>query len=145
MVRSDAIIDIFSQAGYHGIPKFDNKDVLINELCQFFVIDKARTVLERFKEGLQTLGIAELIRQHPHLFRPYFCFTSSAPLTASCIDLLFKPWMSEECTPRRDKEDLIFMHWRDYLLECQGNMIARLSLYRFRHLELPVRRAVIIH
>lgn len=56
VVCSYATIDIFSQAGYHGIPKFDKKDILINELCQFFVIDKAQTVLERFKEGLADLG-----------------------------------------------------------------------------------------
>ena len=79
VVRTDETIDMFSQAGYHSIPKFDTKNILVQELCKFFVIDKSGTVLEQLKEGLQTLEIAGLLRHHPTLFRrPFFCFTSSS-------------------------------------------------------------------
>ena len=87
------------------------------------MIDKSRTVLEQFKEGLQTLEIAGLLRQHPNLFRPYFCFAFATVLTASCIDDMFKISVSEDDTRLREKEDLVIMHWRDYLQDCEGTML----------------------
>ena len=52
LVSSDPAIDCFGQAGYTGLPQFENRDELLRELCHFFVIDKARSALEQFKEGL---------------------------------------------------------------------------------------------
>ena len=41
-------------------------------------------------------------------------------LTAEILDGIFKSCYSEEGCRRREREELIIMHWRDYLQECQG-------------------------
>ena len=38
-------------------PKLEPKKELLTELCHFFVIDKARSTLKQFKEGLRTLDV----------------------------------------------------------------------------------------
>ena len=95
----------------------------MEELCQFFVIDKARSAIEQFKDGLKTLGVLSLLKGNPLLFRPYFCHRSK-PLTAIEVDRIFTPDFSEDSCRRREREELVIMHWRDYLQECEGTLKA---------------------
>ena len=127
VVKSASVIDCFAQAGFHSVPKYEKKNELISELCQFFVIDKVRSALEQFKEGLRTLDILCLLMEFPSLFRPYFCYTSTT-LTATCVDRVFTPTLSEDGCRIREQEELVIMHWRDYLQECEGNVL-RLPIY----------------
>jgi hypothetical protein len=84
------------------------------------VIDKARSALEQFKEGLRTLDILNLVKEFHTLFRPYFCYTQKT-LTAACVDAIFTPILSEDGCRIREREELVIMHWRDYLQEREGN------------------------
>ena len=120
LVNTDFAIECFDQAGYHGLPRYAMKDELVRELCYFFVIDKARTAIEKFKEGLNTLDVLDMLKRHPSIFRPYFCY-GPIKLTAQSVDDIFKPLFSEEGTRMREREELLVMHWRDYLQDCEGN------------------------
>jgi hypothetical protein len=131
VVRSDAAIDIFGQAGYHGVAKFDKKDELVSNLCHFFVIDKARSALEMFRDGLRTLDVLDLLKDYPSFFRPYFCYTP-IDITAEYVDRIFRPIFSEEGCKIREREELIVMHWRDYLQDREGNMLVLPSLLYIR-------------
>ena len=71
-------------------------------------------------EGLRTLEILELVKKFPRIFRPYFCYTATT-LTATLVDEIFKPVYSDEECRIREREELIIMHWRDYLQEREGN------------------------
>jgi hypothetical protein len=64
-------MECFDQAGFHGLPKFAMKDQLVSELCYFFVIDKARTAIEKFKDGLRTLDVLDVFMRFPSIFCSY--------------------------------------------------------------------------
>ena len=91
----DSTIDCFAEAGYYGFLNFESKTELLAELCHFFVIDKARSALKQFKEGLQTLDIFSSVKQFHTLFRPYFCYRPNT-LTEACVVAIFTPVLSEE-------------------------------------------------
>lgn len=122
-MSSDPAIDCFGQAGYTGLPQFEKKDALVRELCHFFVIDKHPSALEQFKEGLMVLKVIELIKNHPNMLRGCFCYTPQT-LTAEILDGIFKACYSEEGCRMREREEMIVMHWRDYLQECHGELFA---------------------
>lgn len=124
-IKRDSVIDCFSQAGYYGLAKYENKQRLLDELCRFYVVDKACSALTQFKEGLSTLNVLPLMKQHPHLFENVFCHEAK-PLTAFVIDDLFKVVYAEEETRQREQEEMIVMYWRDYLQDRQGNILDHL-------------------
>ena len=136
-MRSDFAIDCFDQAGYHGLPNFAIKELLVQELCYFYVIDKARSAIEKFKDGLRTLDVLDLLMRVPSLFHPYFCYGPTA-LTAGDIDSIFIPKFSEEGCRIREREELIIMHWRDYLQDCEGTS-------RVRNLKKKLKSFFLIH
>ena len=74
-------MECFWQAGYTGVPKFEEKEKLLKEVCYFFVIDKSRSAIEQFKDGLATLEILRLIKEHPQTMQQCFCYDEK-PLTA---------------------------------------------------------------
>ena len=91
----------------------------MDELCHFYVIDKACSALTQFKEGLSILNVLSLVQRHPNLFKDVFCHEPK-PLTANVIDGLFKTVYTEEGTRQREQQELIVMYWRDYLQERHG-------------------------
>ena len=98
------MIDCLSLAGYYGLPKFENKPKLLDELCRFYVIDKVCSALTRFKEGLSTLNVLSLTQHHTNLFEDMLCHKAK-PLTANVIDGLFKiAYAKEEGLDRRNKK-----------------------------------------
>ena len=119
VTRRESLIDCFNQAGYYDLPKFENKQRLLDELRRFYVIDKACSALTQFKEGLSTLNVLSLMQRHPNLFEEVFCHEAK-PLTASVIDGLLKVAYAEDGTRQREQEELIVMYWRDYLQDRQG-------------------------
>ena len=131
MTRRESVIDCFSQAGYYGLPKFENKRRLLDELCRFYVIDKACSALTRFKEGFSTLNVLSLVQHHPNLFEDVFCHEAK-PLTANVIDGLFQIVYAEEGTRQRDQQQLIIIaeHWRDYLQDRQGKTFLYMFVLR---------------
>ena len=92
---------------------------LVGDLCQFFVIDKMRSVLEQFKRGLSTLNILSFITAHPRELETAFSFNPKF-LTAMEVDTLFIPCFEEEGTHLQDKQEIMMMNWRDYLQDCEG-------------------------
>lgn len=84
------------------------------------VIDKPRSALEQLKEGLSTLGILDLMEAHPVEFEALFCFQEKK-LNAKDFDSMFTPMMAPVGSNARGKQELILMHWRDFLQECEGN------------------------
>ena len=112
-------MDCLGQAGSNGLPQFENREKLLAELCHYFVIDKVRSALEQFKEGLANLNVLQLMRSHPNLLEWVFCHGQS-PLTSSTMDGIFIPSYSEEGTRQRDREEMVIMHWRDFLQDCES-------------------------
>ena len=59
-----------------GVPRFQMKDAIVKDVCQFYIIDRVRSAIEDFKAGLQTLGILNLIEKHPNTMAQVFCSSS---------------------------------------------------------------------
>ena len=104
------------------------KDAIVKDVCQFYIIDRVRSAIEDFKAGLQTLGILNLIEKHPDSMAQVFCSSSLLKLTASRMDSLFVPKLAEEGANVRRQQELIIMHWRDYLQDCEGKVVHDLSV-----------------
>ena len=94
---------------------------LVAELCHYFVVDRVRTQIEMFKEGLSTLGILECIKRYPTAFRKLFCH-SEKELTSDDIDRTFVPQFDAPGSNSRAKQELAVVHWRDYLQDCAGKV-----------------------
>ena len=116
---NDGILELLWASGYTSVPRFAEKEQLLKMIAKYIVIDKPRSALEQFKEGLNTLGILELMQAYPVEFESLFCFQKKC-LNANDFDRLFTPIMDPLGGNARGKQELILMHWRDYLQESEG-------------------------
>lgn len=127
-IQTDTVLDCLEIVGFNGVPRFQTKDAIVKDVCQFYIIDRVRSAIEDFKAGLQTLGILNLIEKHPNTMAQVFCSNSLLKLTASRMDSLFVPELAEEGANVRPQQELIIMHWRDYLQDCEGEVLHDLSV-----------------
>ena len=83
----EIVLDILTACGYTSIPKFAGKDNLLEMIAKYEVLDKPRSAIEQFKEGLSILGVLDLMKRYPAELETVFCFQGkvlSASLVASC-------------------------------------------------------------
>ena len=78
----------------------------MKELCHYHVIDRPRSVLEQFKDGLKTLGILGLIRKHPAQFEVLFCSQGRCN-TPESVDMLFHVEYSINGTMEKERQEFI--------------------------------------
>ena len=114
------------------------------ELCHYFVIDRVRTAIEIFKEGLATLSILETMQKHPTAFRKIFCH-SERLLTSEDVDQAFKPQLDEPGSNNRIKQETAVMNWRDFLQNCEGRLSALGNFSNLFVLSLKMYCIVILH
>ena len=50
-------LDLLNACGYSAQPSFGGKDRLLSMIAQYFTLDKPRSAIEQFKEGLEAFGI----------------------------------------------------------------------------------------
>ena len=74
-------------------------------------------------DGLKTLGILQLMQQHPQLFRPLLQSATKPLVTSSQMLKLFQPVWSPNRSNQREKEELIILNWTTYLDETQGMFV----------------------
>ncbi|RXN35055.1 G2 M phase-specific E3 ubiquitin- ligase-like protein [Labeo rohita] len=96
-----------------------DKDLLLQDILLFQVVNRLHGPLERLKEGLGTLGLLEAVVQHKDAFRPLFC-SPPQPLTADALDQLFDIRYSTAGSNKRAEENTIVAFWRDYLLDAEA-------------------------
>uniref|UniRef100_A0A673K8Y0 HECT domain-containing protein n=1 Tax=Sinocyclocheilus rhinocerous TaxID=307959 RepID=A0A673K8Y0_9TELE len=65
-----------------------DKDLLLQDILLFQVVNRLHGPIERLKEGLRTLGLLTAVVKHKEAFRPLFC-SPHQPLTADALDRLF--------------------------------------------------------
>ncbi|KAL0965892.1 hypothetical protein UPYG_G00287310 [Umbra pygmaea] len=116
-----SISDYLSNAGcLRAVKCLKDKDLLLQDILLFQVVNRLHGPLERFKEGLRTLGLLEEVLKHPEAFRPLFC--SPPQLSADRLDQLFDICFSSAGSNRRVQENIAVAFWRDYLLDAEeGN------------------------
>lgn len=120
LIWSPAVEGHLANCGYNTVPTFSKKEELVAELCHYFVVDRVRTAIEMFKEGLTTLGLLECIQKHTVTFKKIFC-NHKKVLTPQDIDQTFVPQFDDVGSNRRMKQETAVMNWRDYLHNSEGN------------------------
>ena len=118
-MNDDWMVELLSSCGYASVPKFCDREELVKMIARYEVIDKPRSALEQFKEGLNTLDVLCVMKQHPAEFESLFCYQEKT-LRASDVDRIFTPILDPVGCNTREKQELILMHWRDYLQETEG-------------------------
>ncbi|KAM3842528.1 G2/M phase-specific E3 ubiquitin-protein ligase [Diretmus argenteus] len=99
------------------IRSLEERDALVEDLVSFTMITRMQLPLQRFREGLRTLGLFEQVQMFPSVFFSVFCEASDR-LTAQTIDRLFTVHFSQQ-EERMDKETPVVSFWRHFLVECE--------------------------
>lgn len=120
-VNNEPVLELLWASGYASVPKFSAKTQLVEMIAKYIVIDRPRSALEQFKDGLNTLGILQLMQSHPKEFESIFCHEEKK-LSADECDSLFTPMFGPIGSNIRERQELIVMYWRDYLQDCEGTV-----------------------
>lgn len=133
-----------------------DKKLIKSAIRDYHSLVKIKPELDQFADGLKTLGVLEAMKKQPSLMTPlftkhesikridkgmcvYVCYLDSLWLLHSyLIDYfrsIFEVIFSDIDRQRRDKEEATYIHFMDFVDDCQGmlwdNFLATsFSLYR---------------
>ena len=82
-----------------------------------YIVLRSSQEVGQFIEGLQTLGIATLIKHHP---KELLVYDGTAKVTAQYLSELFVPILSPRGHNQREEEEAVVLNWRDYLQDIEG-------------------------
>ncbi|XP_028846785.1 G2/M phase-specific E3 ubiquitin-protein ligase [Denticeps clupeoides] len=98
------------------------KYAVIEDIVNFHLIVRMQLPLQRFCEGLRTLGLYDIIQANPLPFYHLFCVPPN-PLTAEGVAAMFSLHHSEQ-EDQRAAEELTVRHWQQFLQECEDGRCA---------------------
>uniref|UniRef100_A0A665TPK4 G2/M-phase specific E3 ubiquitin protein ligase n=1 Tax=Echeneis naucrates TaxID=173247 RepID=A0A665TPK4_ECHNA len=99
------------------ISRLEERESLVEDLVGFTMITRMQLPLQRFREGLQTLGVFDQVQLFPSAFCSVFC-DSANRLTAQTLTRLFAIDFSQQ-EEKLSRETAVFSFWRHFLLECE--------------------------
>ncbi|XP_041827269.1 G2/M phase-specific E3 ubiquitin-protein ligase [Melanotaenia boesemani] len=99
------------------ISSLEERAALVDDLVNFTMITRMQHPLQRFQQGLQTLGVFEQVQLFPSVFCRVFC-EAADHLTAQMLSQLFTVNFSEQ-EEKVSRETAIISFWRHFLLECE--------------------------
>ncbi|XP_076853469.1 G2/M phase-specific E3 ubiquitin-protein ligase-like [Brachyhypopomus gauderio] len=114
---------MFQTAGCLRSVKACEKQAFVEEYLRWYIIDRNHGGIQRFKDGLASLGFPPALQQHSSVLSPVLCFSAKA-LTASDLETMFRPDLSPAGSNRRQKESKTLGFWADYLLDSEEKMTA---------------------
>ncbi|KAK3563098.1 hypothetical protein QTP86_016333 [Hemibagrus guttatus] len=121
VVRS--MMDYLQVAGcLRKITKLSDKNLLLEDLLNFYFVVRMQLPLQRFREGLKTLGVFDRVQACPEVFCPIFCGPEET-MTANTMLSLFTARLSEE-EEQKSKEYVTLGFWKQYLHECEDGQCA---------------------
>ncbi|GAA6103145.1 G2/M phase-specific E3 ubiquitin-protein ligase [Tachysurus ichikawai] len=107
---------------WRKITKLSDKHLLMEDILNFYFIVRMQLPLQRFREGLKTLGVFDRVQACPEAFCPVFCGPGE-PMTADTVLSLFTARFSEE-EEKKAKENVTLGFWKQYLHECEDGQCA---------------------
>ncbi|XP_036419877.1 G2/M phase-specific E3 ubiquitin-protein ligase-like isoform X2 [Colossoma macropomum] len=114
---------LISLAGCSRKITLTNKEEVCTELAEWYVLQRTRAPFERFRDGLQSLGVLDALQKYPERFQEVFMKTA-IPLTATAVEVLFKCKMAERGSNRFDAQCRTLGYWRDYLQDAEVDLEA---------------------
>ncbi|XP_051578976.1 G2/M phase-specific E3 ubiquitin-protein ligase-like [Myxocyprinus asiaticus] len=107
---------------WRNISKLSEKNMLVEDVLNFYLIIRVQMPLQRFREGLRTLGLFERVQMCAESFYSVFCGPVER-LTAESVMELFTAQFSEE-KEQQAKENTTLSFWKQYLHECEDGRCA---------------------
>ena len=77
---------------------------------------KSINELNQFQEGLNVLGVSDLIKDHPASYHELFVH-SSKTVTPYDLDKLYFHLRGSNA---REEEEALILNWKDYIYEAEG-------------------------
>ncbi|KAM8913945.1 G2/M phase-specific E3 ubiquitin-protein ligase isoform 3-T5 [Spinachia spinachia] len=113
------------------IGSLEEKEALVEDLVRFAMVTRMQLPLERFREGLQTLGVFDQVQLFPSVFHSVFCQVEDS-LSAQTLHQLFSVHFSQQ-GDRRSRETPVFSFWRRFLQDCEAgrSSVSLKDLLRF--------------
>ncbi|XP_061599505.1 G2/M phase-specific E3 ubiquitin-protein ligase [Cololabis saira] len=99
------------------IGSLEEKEALVEDLVSFTMITRMQLPLQRFREGLQTLGVFDQAQLFPAAFYDIFCEPADR-ITAQTLEQLFTVSFSQQ-KHKQTREIPVVTFWRHFLLECE--------------------------
>ena len=100
---------------------------LVHTVFLEYVILRSTQEIAQFRDGLEALGIATLIQQHPLPLKKLFLHDHTENVTAQYLSDLLKPVFSPHGHNQREDEEAVILNWHDYLKDVEGVLIGNCS------------------
>lgn len=97
----------------------DIPDIVCAIYLEYTVLRSSQEI-GQFIEGLQTIGIATLMKRHPLVIKKMFVYDGEGNVTAQYLSELFVPIFSPRGHNQREEEEAVVLKWRDYLQDTEG-------------------------
>ena len=81
-----------------------------------YTVLRSSQEIGQFIEGLQTVGIATLMKRHPLVIKKLFVYNGAANVTAQYLSELLVPIFSPRGHNQREEEEAVVLNWRDYII-----------------------------
>ncbi|OWF45467.1 G2/M phase-specific E3 ubiquitin-protein ligase [Mizuhopecten yessoensis] len=98
----------------------NDKERLVQDLVEFFVLTRVSACTEQLKRGLQALGVLDEIMAHPKCMEELFIYAPDQNLTADMVEaVFFKVAFSEAGSNQHQKQTRVVSFWRDFLMDLE--------------------------
>ncbi|KAL2098986.1 hypothetical protein ACEWY4_005466 [Coilia grayii] len=104
------------------VKTFLEKYAVLDDMLNFHMMVRMQLPLQRFREGLRTLGLYDQVQMAPEAFYQLFCFPPEK-LCADSMVAMFSPQFSER-QEYREREEVTSKHWQQFLQECEEGRCA---------------------
>ena len=93
---------------------------IVKSCAAHFTVHSIKAELDQLCEGLNCMGVLQLIRERPELLRPLFLPQPPIPLTAGYMINLFATKFSPPGSNSREEEEAAVMKWIQFLQAIEG-------------------------
>ncbi|XDV17715.1 hypothetical protein PO909_023535 [Leuciscus waleckii] len=100
------------------VSTLEERQDLVNAALTYYLEGRMEMPLRQLKEGLETLGVLNAIKEHSSIMEELFCGGPPTLSAASLLDL-FTVHYSPRGTNRRTLEEVAVGHWRDWIIEVE--------------------------
>ena len=92
-----------------------DRDTIVQSLANYYVVVKVKAQLDQLVEGLDTLGVFDLVRANPRRGRELFVYATPQAMTADDVINMFTPKLYPQGSNRREDEEAVVMLWVNFI------------------------------
>ena len=97
-----------------------DQTAIVSAIALHYTILVVKAELDQLVQGLETLGILSLLRNHPTSARPLLTHSDARPLTAGDVFDMFQPQLSPPGSNAREREEDQLIKWLNFLEQVEG-------------------------